>query len=97
MLTKMISGASMLLGAPQGWNPARDGECGSLPIRIHGGSGQGDRYCESAWEPTPRELEHLNAGGQIVLRVHGWQVPVSLYVEAPPVDYEDAHECEGTA
>ncbi len=97
MLTKVIFGAGALLRAPQGWDTVKDGECAPLPIRIHGQRGRPDCYCESAWEPTPRELEHLNAGGQIVLRVHGWQVPVALYVEAPPVDYEDERTCEGAA
>lgn len=97
MLTKMISGVGVLLGAPKDWNLARDGECGVLPIRVHGRRGQGDTYCESAWEPTPRELEQLNAGGQVVLRVYGWQVPVALSVEAPPTDYEDVHTSEQAA
>lgn len=44
------------------------------------------QYCDSAWEPTPAELEMLNAGGSVVLRVVGWQVPVALYVEPSQQD-----------
>jgi hypothetical protein len=40
-------------------------------------------FYESAWEPTPEELAHLNAGGSVILRVLGGQPPVALYVEPP--------------
>lgn len=80
MISKHISGANAYPGAPEGWQPEKDGSCGHLAVRV---TKEGDRigHCESAWEPTPKELEMLNAGGQIVLRVIGWQVPVALYVE----------------
>jgi len=88
MLKKVISGWCAAPGAPNGWDPKRDGDCGALPIRVYpydafrgGVNVKKIEWCESAWEPTPRELEALNAGGQVVLRVHGWQVPVALYVE----------------
>lgn len=87
MLKKVIAGWNAAPGAPANWDPKRDGDCGSLPIRFWPCNAKLDgteprvQWCESAWEPTPRELELLNAGGQIVLRVCGWQVPVALYVE----------------
>ncbi len=86
MLKKAIEGWNAAPGAPPGWDPARDGECGALPIRVHPAKALKDstvrvQQCESAWEPTPRELDMLNQGGQIVLRVIGWQPPVALYVE----------------
>jgi len=83
MIPKRIAGANAYPGAPAGWNPETDGECGHLAIRV---TKNGDRveWCESAWELTPRELEMLNTGGQVILRVVGWQVPVALYVEALP-------------
>lgn len=85
MISKRIAGANAYPGAPKGWKPDRDGECGHLAIRV---TRDGDRvvHCESAWEPTPKELELLNAGGQVVLRVCTWQVPVALYVEPAPPD-----------
>lgn len=88
MLTKRIAGANAYPGAPKGWNPEKDGSCGHLAVRMFQREDQTVAYCESAWEPTPKELEMLNAGGQIVLRVVGWQVPVALYVEPAPAEKE---------
>lgn len=87
MLKRVILGWNAAPGAPANWNPERDGDCGALPIRafppkaLDPSSGVRLQYCESAWEPTPKELEMLNAGGSVILRVVGWQVPVALYVE----------------
>lgn len=83
MIAKRIAGWNAAPGAPQGWNPERDGECGALPVRATVNADGTVAMCESAWEPTPAELAALNAGGQVVLRVIGWQVPVALYVEPP--------------
>ena len=95
MLKRVIKGWNAAPGAPEGWDPARDGECGALPIRMFppnaldiGGGGARLQWCESAWEPTPQELEWLNKGGSLILRVIGWQVPVALYVEPPDEDAE---------
>lgn len=81
MIPRRIMGASHWLGAPADWKPGEDGDCGHLAIRTHGNPRFGHGYCESAWEPSPKELEHLNAGGSVILRVMGWQPPVALYVE----------------
>ena len=79
MIPKRIAGATRYLGAPQGWEPERNGPCGHLAVRdVTAGSLP---ICESAWEPTPKELALLNAGGSVVLRVVGGQPPVMLYVE----------------
>ena len=87
MLKKVIKGWNAAPGAPADWDPAKDGECGALPIRVFPPkalTGEARlQYVESAWEPTPAELEMLNRGGQVVLRVVGWQVPVALYCEPP--------------
>lgn len=92
MIAKRIAGATHFPGAPKDWNPDRDGNCGHLAVRV---TLDGERlaFCESAWEPTPREIEMLQRGGQIVLRVYGWQVPVALNVEPPaePVTSEIAN------
>ena len=88
MLKKVIAGWTAAPGAPMNWDPARDGQCDALPVRVlpHGGS----FICESAWEFTPHELEMLNAGGQLVLRVYGGQPPVALYVEPAPAEEKPA-------
>lgn len=80
MIPKHIAGANAYPGAPKGWQPEKDGKCGHLAVRVTAPE-NATMYCESAWEPTPKELELLNVGGQIILLVVGWQVPVSLYVE----------------
>lgn len=85
MITRRIAGATHYLGAPAGWQPDKDGDCGYLAIRTEGNPRQGSGWCESAWEPTPRELEALNNGGSVILRIIGWQPPVALYVEAAPL------------
>lgn len=81
MIPRRIMNASHWLGAPAGWKPDKDGDCGHLAIRTRGNPRGGTGWCESAWEPTPAELAELNKGGSIILRVIGWQPPVALYVE----------------
>ena len=85
MLKKVIRGWNAAPGAPKGWNPDRDGECGALPIRVFPPKSLTGavpvQFVESAWEPDPAELAHLNAGGSVILRVMGWQPAVALYVE----------------
>jgi hypothetical protein len=91
MLKQVIKGWNAAPGAPAGWDPAKDGECVALPVRVfppNAINGPWEnrptvQYCESAWEPTPQELEYLNNGGKLILRIVGWQVPVALYVEPP--------------
>jgi hypothetical protein len=73
-----IAGATHYLGAPEGWQPDRDGECAHLAVRVAG------NVWESAWEPTPDELAMLNAGGSVLLSVVGGQPPVMLGVQPPP-------------
>jgi len=94
MLAKRILGANHYLGAPAGWEPEKDGKCAHLAIRTQGNPRHGDGWCESAWEPTSAELEALNAGGSIILRIVGWQPPVALYVEAQPRDPVEAPAVE---
>ena len=88
MIPRRITGASHWLGAPAGWKPDKDGDCGHLAIRTTGDPRHGKGWCESAWEPTPAELEQLNAGGSIILRVVSWQPPVAMYVEKAEHAYE---------
>lgn len=90
MIPRRIAGANHWLGAPKGWKPEADGNCGHLAIRTCAGDPRHDgrAYCESAWEPTPKELEQLNAGGSIILRIIGWQSPVALYVEKAEFAFE---------
>lgn len=83
MIPKRITGATHYLGAPRGWEPDTDGKCGHLAVRVV------DGVWQSAWEPTPKELAILNAGGSIVLSVVGGQPPVMLTVD-PVFEETDA-------
>lgn len=77
------------LGAPLGWEPEKDGDCAHLAIRDMTINGNVPSM-HSLWEPTPDELERLNAGGKVRLIVVGISHPaVSLSVDLPqqePVD-----------
>lgn len=87
MLTKVIKGYNATPGAPANWTPEKHGQCGVLPIRVTRDPETGQPvFCESAWELTPKEIAALVMGGQIVLRVYGWQCPVAMYVEAAGSD-----------
>lgn len=87
MIKKAILGWNAAPGAPRDWDPKIHGECGALPIRVFPPAAARNpslaQHCESAWEPTPTELEWLNQGGHLVLKVIGWQIPVALYCEPP--------------
>jgi hypothetical protein len=84
MIIKHIEGATRVLGKSQGYLglPVRDevreftvgGETVKAPAMV------------TAWEPTPDELERINAGATIYLRVLGTaHPPVMLEVgEVPP-------------
>ena len=94
MRAMRIVGATNFPGAPAGWDEKRDGPCGLLPVRVAPRlSGNSPLNCESAWKPTPDELQLLNDGGVVILHVVGWQVPVSLRVEPA----ESATTWDGTA
>lgn len=88
MIPRRIKGFTHMLGAPDRWEKARDGNCVALAVRAVpppgagvGRPGDGMVQCQSAWEPTPEELALLNAGGSVVLTVYGGQPPVRLEVE----------------
>lgn len=79
MIPLKIEGATICMKAP----PGMEGEVRDLHVaRIDGA------YV-SAWEPTPGELEMLNAGGSVVLWIIGGQPPVLLTVK-PHAEVDDA-------
>lgn len=75
MLPVRIAGTTHTLGAPKDWDESVDGKCCGLAIRFV------DGCCQSAWQPTPKELDILNAGGSVVLSIVGNQPPVNLSCE----------------
>lgn len=91
MLKRVINGFTAVLGAPKDWDPERDGDCLGLAVRVHPhGAGPGQaKWIESAWEPTPAELDQIMVGHSLILRIVGWQPPVALYVEAEATPERD--------
>jgi hypothetical protein len=73
-----IPNATHRLGAPKGWDESRDGPCFGLDVIIQ------DGRATSCWEPTPEELERLQAGAKIYLTIVGGQPPVMLHVGEKP-------------
>ncbi|WP_353641359.1 hypothetical protein [Mesorhizobium sp. WSM2239] len=66
-----IQGATRILGKSQGYIglPLRD-----VVINCTVG-GEGTPAMETAWFPTPKEIEAINAGAPIILRVLGTAHP----------------------
>lgn len=83
MITARIIGHTRYLGAPVGWEPEKHGPCGHLAVRdisTHAGPAM-----QSAWEPTPSEIERIKAGASIILTVIGSvHPPVALTVGEIP-------------
>lgn len=78
MIIRRIKDCTRVLGQAQGYLglPLRDIEI-SCTV-----NGPGTPAMETAWEPTPDELQALNNGGSIILRILGTaHPPVYIYVE----------------
>lgn len=76
-----IEGTTRMLGKSQGYLglPVRDVV---LNCSVNGPE---TPAMETAWHPTPAELEALNSGASVVLRVLGvLHPPVMVYVGQPP-------------
>lgn len=74
-----IQGFTRDLGKPRDWDEARQGPCGSLPIRdeVH----HNTPVMLSQWKPDANDLAVLNAGGVIELCICGTtHPPVSVIV-----------------
>lgn len=83
-------GVTRDIGAPKGWDPATNGDCGVLPVIDHK---VGDvNYMRSHWKPSPADMAALDAGGSIVLDISGTVHPViALGVEpVAPIPLEAA-------
>jgi hypothetical protein len=86
MIPGVIEGATRHLGAPVGWDEAKEGHCGVLPILdvVEGPEGAQTRRMVSAWEPTQAEISALAAGGSVHLSIVGViHPPVWLDVATP--------------
>lgn len=80
--------ATRALGAPEGWDREKHGDCSVLPIRDIAGR------MESTWYPTPQERAEIMRGQPIVLSVWGTShPPVSVNVLTADADqWCDVHE-----
>jgi hypothetical protein len=81
MLTARINGETRCIGKSQGYKglPIRD-EMVVCPV-----NGKHTLQMVTAWEPTPAELEKLNKGAVVYLRVLGTQhPPVAIDVGPAP-------------
>lgn len=80
MKPALFEGHDIVLGAPAGWDAAKDGECHGLPIMREKGA------CVSLWEATPDERISIAGGANIWLTVVSGQTqpPVSLRVGRIP-------------
>lgn len=68
---------NVALGAPQGWDDARDGKCIGLPV--HMDQARGVMY--SFWQPSEVDIANILAGAPIRLSVFGLgHPPVSIAV-----------------
>jgi hypothetical protein len=82
MIPRRIVGATRYLGAPKGWEPDKDGTCSHLAILDVPSDNGGAPVMISAWEPTPKELEALNAGAPVYLQIVGSaHPPVMVWVQ----------------
>lgn len=80
MLIARIEGATRVLGKPQDW----EGDCLSLPIKDHLLE-DGSQVMESAWAPSPQELEALAQGANVKLWIWGTgHPPVAITVDGAP-------------
>jgi hypothetical protein len=91
MLIRKINNHTAIIGADQGYL--------SLPLRqtigdsIIGGKTVRVEKTETAWEPTPSELEALNQGASIIVQqlLFGQPFPpIYLYTESPDEDSIDS-------
>lgn len=87
MVPKVIDGATRHLGAPKGWKPEKDGQCGHLAIRDVPISEGRSNLMQSIWEPSPSDVATFMAGGCVMLTVNGFDhPPVALGAVMPLVD-----------
>lgn len=85
MLPTRIEGSIETLKQPEDWDPAQNGHCGGLAIRVDHEDGL--QWMRSAWEVEPDELLLLAAGGSVVLGVSGSVHPVVHLTVQPARDH----------
>jgi hypothetical protein len=74
MRTIPIKGCTRRIGATAGWDHEKDGLCHTIEVLDQ--EVDGHNWMQTAWLPTVRELEQLNAGYPIILSILGTRHPV---------------------
>lgn len=89
MMIAMIEGCTRVCGKSQGYL--------GLPVRdviINDKVNGITRAMETAWTPTPDELERLNKGANVILRILGTSPPPQL-IEVGPIPMISENDCPG--
>lgn len=77
MMPRDFEGANIKLMKPEGW---RDEECMSYVPAMIGVDESGHSFIATAWYPSKEDLDALNSGRPIILKVLSKQTPpVSLF------------------
>lgn len=84
MKSTTTRGATHNYIAPENWDPATDGQCGDLQVRVELYGGRGIIDNVSTWKPSAEDIAHFNRGGVLELSVLALtQPPVGLCVVDP--------------
>jgi hypothetical protein len=80
MIPRKIKNYTQVMLAPSNMTQT---ECKGLAVRVEPLELEAGIVftSSSAWEPTPKELEILNAGGSVVVSVVGQQPPMFIFAE----------------
>lgn len=63
------------IGKPRNWDDEILGECKALSVYDHTDD-NGLNWMISGWKPSEEELETLNSGGHVYIRIQGSEHPV---------------------
>lgn len=89
MMIAMIEGCTRVCGKSQGYL--------GLPVRdviINDKVNGITRVMETAWTPTPDELERLNKGANVILRILGTSPPPQLIEVGPIPEQPEIELCD---
>lgn len=76
-----IPGANRVLAPPPDWDYATDGKCSPLPVLYTG------RFFQSAWQPSPEEIDCMRAGAPVIVTIWGQGLPPHAVGTMPKPGY----------
>lgn len=90
MIPRVIANSNAVWSKPPGWDSEKQGPVYDLHLHVTPPNAPnnmtGHHVYQTAWEPTPAEMDGLNAGGNVVVLLTGMQPPMAVMVSIPPVD-----------